>query len=313
MSRPRTLRLPPLATLQAFEAAVRHQSYTRAAEELHLTHGAISRHVATLQRRTGQRLFVRERQAMLPTPAARLLVTELRQALAMLERSFARELPTATRRRITLSVLPTWASRWLVPRLADFAVQLPDLDLTLDIRMDPADLDAGEADCAVRFGAGGWKNVPQLELHGDEQFPVCAPHFRGGDLPRNAEELVRSTLLSNPWLPWEPWLDAAGVDGSPPHPSLIFTDSSVLLDAAVAGLGVAMARASLVESDLRSGRLVRLGSISVRDPYRFWFVWRPEHPRLNDLMRVGDWLRQQAAGVRALHSAPAPAPVGDAV
>lgn len=291
-------RLPPLATLQAFDAAARHQSYTRAAEELHLTHGAISRQISALERRVGYRLFVRQRQSMVPTAEARLLVTDLRQAMTMLERRFSGERENESRHRVTLSVLPTYASRWLVPRLADFQAQLPDIDLVLDVRMSSADFAAGEADCAVRFGAGGWKQVQQMELHGDEQFPVCAPHYRGGELPRSPEEVFRSTLLHNPWLPWEPWLDAAGVAGPVPPPRLSFTDSNVLLDAAVAGLGIAMGRASLVESDLRSGQLVRLTSVSVHDPYRFWFVMPPTHPRLEVIQRLGEWLWQQSAALR---------------
>lgn len=293
------IRLPPLATLQAFEAAVRHQSYSRAAEELHLTHGAISRQIAALEQRVGYRLFTREKQSMVPTSAARLLVTDLRQAMTMLERRFSGDPEPESRHRLTLSLLPTYASRWLVPRLADFLVQLPEIDLVLDVRMDAADFSAGHADCAVRFGSGGRKHVQQLALHGDVQFPVCAPHFRGGDLPRTPDEIARSTLLYNPWLPWEPWLDAADIDGEAPRPTLSFTDSSVLLDAAVAGLGIAMGRATLVEGDLRSGRLVRLSSIAVRDPYQYWFVWPVNHPRLAQIQRLGDWLLQQSAGLRA--------------
>lgn len=300
MSSP-TVRLPPLATLQAFDAAVRHKSYSRAAEELHLTHGAISRHVAALERRVGRKLFVRERQQMEPTSAARLLVTQIRQSLAMLERSFASgaAAPSATaRRKLTLSVLPAFASRWMVPRLAEAMRQLPDLQLTLDIDFALAKLSAGHADCAVRFGVGGWADIQQQALYRDEQFPVCAPHYRDGALPRTAQEIVAADLLANPWLPWEPWLDAAGVEGPLPRPALTITDSSVLLDAAVAGLGVAIGRASLVEADLRAGRLIRLSAISVPDPHQFWFVWRADHPQLDDVLRLGQWLQRQAEAMR---------------
>jgi len=289
----KTIRLPALATLQAFEAAVRHASYTRAANELHLTHGAISRHIATLEQRTGVRLFLRQGQSMQPTPAAHLLVQQVRQSLALLERSFTPPQRHAERQRVTLSVLPAFASRWLVPRLADFVSLHPDLDLTIDVRTAIADFEAGDADCAVRLGAGGWKNVQQRELFADEQFPVCAPTFRGGDLPHDPHELIRCTLLGNPWLPWEPWLDAAGIDHPQPRQRLEFTDSIVLLDAAVAGLGIAMGRGSLVEHDLAAGRLVRLGRISIRDPYTYWFVWPAKHPRAAALSRVGDWLAEQ--------------------
>lgn len=287
------VRLPPLASLQAFEAAVRHRSYTRAAEELHLTHGAISHHIATLESRLGVKLFVREKNRMQPTEQGQMLVVKVRQALGLLERGFAPP-HGEQRHRLTLSVLPTYASRWLVPRLVDFQAALPDIDLTLDVRMGPADLASREADCAVRFGPGGWGDVQQEWLCGDEQFPVCAPGFRGGLLPRQPEELADCPLLGNPWLPWEPWLHAAGLDFPEPAQSLIFTDSVVLLDAAAAGLGIALARGVLVEGDLRSGRLLRLFDVSVRDPYGYLFVWRADHPQLDTILRVRDWLREQS-------------------
>ncbi len=290
----KTVRLPPLATLQAFEAAVRHRSYTRAAEELHLTHGAISHHVAALETRLGVRLFVREKNRMRPTEQGQLLVVKVRQALGLLERGFAQ--PTGdARKRIVLSLMPPFASRWMVPRLSDFRTQLPDIDLTLDVRMAPAELGT-EADCAVRFGPGGWPDVQQERLMREELFPVCAPGFREGLLPRTPAELRHCALLGNPWLPWEPWLHAAGLDFPEPPQSLMFTDSSVLLDAAAAGLGVAMARRVLVEGDLRSGRLLRLFDISVPDPYSYLFVWRADHPQLDTLHRIRAWLREQAAG-----------------
>lgn len=287
------VRLPPLASLQAFEAAVRHQSYTRAAEELNLTHGAISHHITALEARLGVKLFTRERNRMLPTEHGRLLVAQVRQALGLLERSFAG--PRVARAApLKLSVLPSFANRWFVPRLADFQARLPDIDLTLDVRQDVADLAAGEADCAIRFGAGSWAGLQQEWLFDDEQFPVCAPAFRGGNLPRTPEELEDCALLRNPWLPWEPWLHAAGVAFREPARGIVITDSAVLLDAAAAGLGVALARRVLVEQDLRSGRLVRLFELTVTDPYRYYLVWRVEHPRVDAILRVRDWLRLQA-------------------
>jgi LysR family glycine cleavage system transcriptional activator len=286
------VRLPPLASLQAFETAFRHQSYTRAAEELNLTHGAISHHITALEGRLGVKLFLRERSRMVPTEDGRLLVAKVRQALGLLERSFAPAAPAAIA-PLRISVLPSFASRWLVPRLADFQTQLPDIDLTLDVRQDIVDLAAGEADCAVRFGAGGWAELQQEALFEDQQFPVCAPNFRNGDLPRTPDELADCPLLRNPWLPWEPWLHAAGASFKEPRRGIAITDSSVLLDAAAAGLGVALARRILAEGDLRSGRLVRLFDVTVTDTYRYFMVWRADHPQTEAILRVRDWMRAQ--------------------
>lgn len=288
-----TTRLPPLATLQAFEAAVRHQSYTQAARELALTHGAISHHITALEHRLGLTLFAREKNRMVPTEQGRLLVTQVRQALGLLERSFAHAGATE---HVTLhvSVLPSLATRWLVPRLARFIARHPQIDLFLDVRATLADLAAGDADCAIRFGAGGWADVQQVRLMGDASFPVCAPGYRDGRLPKNPQELADCTLLRNPWLPWEPWLHAAQLDFREPARGPSFTDSSVMLDAAAAGLGVALARRSLAESDLQQGRLVRLFELTVPDPYSHYFVWRADHPKLPALFALRDWLLVEA-------------------
>lgn len=288
-----TTRLPPLATLQAFEAAVRHQSYTRAARELALTHGAISHHVATLEERLNLRLFEREGNRMVPTEHGRLLVVKVRQALALLERGFERAGRTE-HLTLTLSVLSSLASRWLVPRLASFIEQRPDIDLCLDVRAGLADLAAGEADAAIRYGTGGWPEVQQVRLMGDELLPVCAPHYRGGDLPKTLAELADCTLLRNPWVPWEPWLHAAGAELREPKRGPVFTDSAVLLDAAAAGLGVALARRVFAEGELRSGRLVQLLDLCVPDPSSYFFVWRADHPHIDAVHALRDWLIEQS-------------------
>lgn len=289
-------RLPPLATLQAFEAAVRHQSYTAAARELSLTHGAISHHITTLEERQGVKLFAREKNRMVPTEAGRLLVTKVRQALGMLERSFATT-DAAQTLTLSVSVLPSLAGRWLSPRLTRFAARHPQIDLFVDVRATLADLAAGDADCAIRFGPGGWAEVQQVRLMGDASFPVVAPGYREGLLPRTPDELADCTLLRNPWLPWEPWLHAAGLAFKEPARGPTFTDSSVLLDAAASGLGVGLARRTLVEGELQRGRLVRLFDLAVPDPYSHFFVWRADHPKLAAIAALRDWLLEETRGL----------------
>lgn len=285
-------RIPPLQALQAFEAAARHQNYTRAAEELALTPSAISHHIAALEARSGERLFRRDGSRMVPTEAGRLMVLKVRQALKLLERTFGparREGRTA----ITLSVLPSLAARWLVPRLAAFEADCPQVDLLIDANLAIVDLAHGAADCAIRFGPGGWTDVQQELLMGDERFPVASPRYQGGALPQRPEDLARHRLLRNPWMPWEPWFDAAGLALTDPPGGTAFNDASIMLDAAEAGLGIALARRSLVGRELRDGRLVRLFDIAVPDPHHYWFVWRANHPKLDAILAVRDWLKEQ--------------------
>lgn len=285
-------RIPPLQTLQAFEAAARHQNFTRAAEELALTPSAISHHIATLEGRVNARLFRREGSRMLPTEAGQLLAVKVRQALKLLERNFARP-QLAQHTELTLSVLPSFASRWLVPRLATFAADCPQIDLMVQALLTQADLLHGEADCALRFGTGGWRELQQELLMDDERFPVCSPRYNGGVLPSRAEDLGQHALLRNPWMPWEPWFDAAGLSLSEPARGPSFNDASIMLDAAEAGLGIALARRSLVEDSLREGRLVRLFEASVPDPHSYYLVWRADHPKLEAILTLRDWLREQ--------------------
>lgn len=287
-------RIPPLQTLQAFEAAARHQNFTRAAEELALTPSAISHHIATLEGRVNARLFRREGSRMLPTEAGQLLAVKVRQALRLLERNFARP-KLAQHTELTLSVLPSFASRWLVPRLAAFTADCPQIDLMIQALLTQADLLHGEADCALRFGTGGWRELQQELLMDDERFPVCSPRYNGGLLPGRAEDLAQhqQRLLRNPWMPWEPWFDAAGLNLSEPARGPSFNDAAIMLDAAEAGLGIALARRSLVEDSLREGRLVRLFDTSVPDPHSYYLVWRADHPKLEAILTLRDWLREQ--------------------
>ena len=285
-------RIPPLQTLQAFESAARHQNYTRAAEELALTPSAISHHIATLEGRANARLFRRDGSRMVPTEAGHLLVGKVRQALKLLERNFARP-QVSVHTTLTLSVLPSFASRWLVPRLAGFIAEFPQIDLLIHANLNLADLGRGEADCAVRFGPGGWPELQQEFLFGDARFPVCSPRYNGGALPQRPEDLGQHALLRNPWMPWEPWFDAAGLSLSEPSRGPSFNDAAIMLDAAEAGVGIALTRRSLVEDALREGRLVRLFEPAVPDPHSYYFVWRADHPRLEAILALREWLRDQ--------------------
>lgn len=262
--------IPSLQTLRALEAAARLGSYTRAAAELGLTHGAISHRLRALEETLGHPLFTREGNGMRPTPEALRLLVPVREALGLLALAFppVREAQAILR----VSLLPSFASRWLTPRLGAFRAAHPDIDVRIDARLELAEIGPGGVDCAIRYGKGGWPGVRAERLAGEVLFPVCAPAYREAQSLHTPVDLARAVLLRHDRQLWGPWLRAAGVALGEPTGGPLFSDTGLLLDAAIAGEGVALARARLVEGDLASGRLVRLSDIAADDSQSYWFV-----------------------------------------
>lgn len=300
--------IPPLQTLRAFEAAVRLRSFTRAADELALTQGAVSQHVRSLEAQTGMPLFERTREGALPTPHAQALALQVRQGLRVLERAFAGPPARVVARaqdpadrgekpvRLILSTLPAFESRWLGPRLARFRELHPGIELEIRGGVALARLDRRDRiDVAVRYGPGEWPGLHSEKLMDEPVFPVASPHYRDGKLPRRLADLASCTLLLHPWQPWELWLQAAGLDMTEPLTGPSYEDADALLDAAIRGEGIALARRSLVEADLAAGRLVRLWTVSVTDVHAYFVVWRPESAKLAAIDALRAWLREEAA------------------
>jgi LysR family transcriptional regulator, glycine cleavage system transcriptional activator len=272
--------IPSIQTLRAFEAAVRHASYRRAAEELAVTHGAISQHIARLEEDLGGvKLFVREGPQMLPTNAAQTLVVQLRAGLLQITAGLqqVRALPSgkSNRRTLTLSVLPSFAVRWLVPRLAEFQALHPVLDIVVRPTSTLASLDSRDGiDIAIRYGAGHWPGLQATRLMQSEVFPVASPAFLARSAITGAPELLQTALLRHARQPWRPWLNAAGLDWPEPLHGPVYDDDSALLQAAVAGHGIALARAALASDDLVAGRLVQIGEVTIEDDFSWYLVWR---------------------------------------
>ncbi len=279
--------LPPLHTLRVFEAAARHRSFTRAARELHVTHGAVSRQVKALAEFLGAPLFVRRGRDMVPTPAAAALLESVAAAFQKLEEALATAAGRRPARPLVISVLPSFAARWLVTRLPDFAARHPDIDVLL--RATPAVEELGDGvDMVVRYGRGGWRGLETVRLFPEELFPVCSPRFRNGRLPRRPRDLLSVPLLHDIDAPWELWLRAVGVAEPAPRAGLSFSDSSHLLAAAMAGQGVALARSVLAADELAAGRLVRVGrGVPARRAYYAAWPRRNADPRVDAFVR---WL-----------------------
>ena len=294
-------RLPPLNALKAFEAAARHESFTKAADELNLTQSAISHAIRSLELRLGVDLFDRFGRTVALTEAGRAFVSRLRLSLNLISEAF--EAPSRLgRARLVIAATPGIAERVLSARLPAFLAGQPDRELELRTVTGASEVSAGEADVAILYGAGACAGLTQRRLAGEALFPVAAP---ATDLPRRPEDLVRAHLIHQPEHPWRLWLEQVGLSDLPIHATVTADSPLAALELARGGAGICLARGLLVRDDLRSGRLVRLfeAEASLREDYTA--VWNPASPRADLIRPFVDWLAaaMEPSGAPALHAA----------
>jgi DNA-binding transcriptional LysR family regulator len=299
-----TSRLPPLQTLRVFEAAVRLRSFTRAADELALTQGAVSQHVRALEAQLDVVLFSRGRNGAEPTAKAHALALQVRQGLAVLERAFGlsserrvrRVNPSKESTTLAVSALPSFAARWLAPRLARFHSLHPSIKIVVSPGVQLARLDGRDRiDVALRYGPGHWPGLNCEKLMDEEVFAVASPAYRNGRLPRRLADLAHCTLLVHATQPWEPWFQAASLEMTVPADALSFDDVNSMLDAALRGAGIALARRSLVEAELADGRLIRLWRRSIVDVHSYYVVWRADSKKIAAIDSFRAWLQREVA------------------
>ncbi|MBI3146243.1 MAG: transcriptional regulator GcvA [Pseudogulbenkiania sp.] len=295
--------LPSLMALQCFEAAVRHLSFTRAAEELNLTQSAVSRQIRALEDFIGRPLFERVKQRLVLTVAGEAYAAAVQDVLDRAEAATLQLMAYSGEGGVlTIAILPTFGSRWLVPRLGDFTARYPDIQLNLVTQVRPFDFDKVEADVAIHFGPALWPGAICHRLMGEDIVPVCAPALLGGK-PHLAEarEILDYTLLQHTTRPqaWNDWLHAAGIEDLSGHEGSLlsgprFEHFFMVIQAAVAGLGIAVLPHFLVQEELQSGRLVVAVDKPVRSQHAYYLV----HPATKaDLYKVRvfrEWLLEQA-------------------
>jgi len=287
-------RLPPLATLRPFEAAARLESFTRAAAELHLTHGAVSHQVRALEEHLGTPLFARHGKRVTLTAAGRTFAEAVRDALGGIAQA-AEALRVRRDDRLSVSVLPSFASRWLMPRLIRFMDANPGLEVNVTASNALADFVADEVDVAIRFGVGPWPGLACEAFLEDEYFPVASPKLQGGKLPRAPRDITALRIIQEDRDYWCEWFAAAGVDGQHVRVARgpIFNDSTYSLQAAARGEGIALARRSIVGEDLERGTLKRLFDVSVPSRERYWFVSPKESAELAKVKAFRDWVKSE--------------------
>lgn len=296
MSEARSRQLPPLSALVAFEAAARHLSFTRGARELHVTQAAVSHQVRALEEDLGVPLFLRRTRALRLTDEGTRLLPVVRDALDRLDEVGRSLRGGATPHTLRVSAVPSLTARWLVPRLGRFRELHPDIDVLLAPTAELADFGRGEADIGVRYGRGVYPGLRSDRLFGEELVPVCSPALlRGPRALREPGDLRHAVLLHDEVHDdWRRWLLAAGVSGVDPTRGPVYIDSSMLVQAAMAGQGVALARRRLAELELAEGRLVRLFAISL--PVEFaYYVVSPEATAERPKIRAfREWLLAEA-------------------
>ncbi|MEO5677231.1 MAG: transcriptional regulator GcvA [Usitatibacter sp.] len=287
-------RLPPLSSLRPFEAAARHESFSRAAEELHITHGAVSHQVRALEEHLGAALFARHGKRVALTAAGRTFAERVRGALEEIAQA-ADALRARREDRLTVSVLPSFASRWLMPRLIRFMDANPKIAVIVSATTALADFYGDEVDIAIRFGNGPWPPLVCEKFLHDEYFLVASPSLYRGKLPRTPKELPGARIIREERDLWEAWFKAAGVpfDAAMQGPS--FNDSTFALQAAARGEGIALARRSILGEDLERGTLKRLFDISLPSPTSYWFVSPKETAAMGKVKLFRDWVRAELA------------------
>ncbi len=286
--------LPPLASLRAFEAVGRLASFSRAGEELLITQSAVSHHIKQLERHVQTPLFRREGRRISLTAAGAALHAKVTAAFELLGEGIA-ELRAAPH-RLRVSTLPSFAARWLLPRLHDFRARHPEIEIDVDATLKTADINGGEADIGIRYGAGSWPDAKAERLMAETLTPVLSPARlgRGPPLRTPADILQHMLLLTAKSLDWDVWLQQHGLQLNQGR-SMQLVDYNVAISAAVEGQGVALGRLTLIRPEIDSGALVApLARVCAPDRAAYWIITPSSRASSPAARLFRDWLVEQA-------------------
>lgn len=284
--------LPSLNAIRFFESAARHLSFTRAAEELFVTQGAVSKQIKLLEQQLDCQLFLRRGPQLVLTSHGERLLETVSSALDIIK------LGVATLRRaadctLTVSLLPSFGSYWLLPRLADFESHYPGISVRLASSYANIDFAvATDIDSAIRLGKGGWPGLAAHQITTDLMFPVCAPAV--ADSIRSIGDLRNQRLLvdSYPYDDWENWFAAAGHPYAA-HERRFYDDTGAQIRGALEGRGVSLIREEFIRDYLDSGMLVRLFDVEFYSDIHYWFVYPQSRARDQKITHFRDWLLAQ--------------------
>jgi len=296
----RAQRLPSLNALKVFWAAARHGSFVKAASELHVTASAVSLQIRQLEDELGLKLFDRTPKGLALTAAGSRILPDVNAAFERLRSTFSTLNEGEAGSVLTVSAAPSFAAKWLLPRLTRFLSAHPDIEVSIKATVELADFER-DADLGIRYGSGGYPDLETELLMREMVFPVCSPDLLGGRAQTSTAGLLNNVNLlhddsadQNEALPgWKMWLRAAAIDDVDWRKGPRFNQTVLAIEAAAAGLGVALAPAALVDGDLASGRLVRLAGGGLSEPFAYYLVYPAAKADRAAVQAFRAWLRAE--------------------
>ncbi|MBT5264650.1 MAG: transcriptional regulator GcvA [Rhodospirillaceae bacterium] len=284
------LNLPPLNSLRVFEACARIGNFSRAADELGLSQSAVSRQIQLLESRLNLQLFRRKGRSIHLSQEGQDYQRVVSRALAMIAAETGRLSRRPNTDTLVISTVPSFAVKWLAPRLQRFKQANETIDLRISTSYEHTDFQRDGIDVAVRYGTGGWPDLHVERLTEETLFPVCGPNFMQQNGFEQPEDLLRAPLLHGEISEgWQDWFRVTGIEtGALEGPR--FKDSCALIQAAMDGQGVTLAQASLVDGDLRDGRLVRPFMAAIDSRYAYYLVCPPTALQHGKVAAFRSWL-----------------------
>ena len=291
-------RIYPLNALRAYEASARHLSFVKASEELSVTPAAVSHQVKKLEEYLGLPLFRRRSRGLLLTESGQVLLTELREVFLRLDKAMERVIDSDSRGTVTLSVAPTFATMWLIPRLQKFYALQPDIDVRISTSLGLVDFQRDDYDAAIRLGSGQWFGLETIKLFDETVTPMCSPRLlEGPDALKRPDDLRKHVLLHNhsmdydPEAPtWDTWLKAAGASKVDASRGTHFSLPDHGLQASIDGAGVVLGWRTLAAPDIAAGRVVAPFDLVLPLGSSFYLAYPEAHSPRPNIAALRDWL-----------------------
>ncbi|MFT5758188.1 MAG: LysR family glycine cleavage system transcriptional activator [Alteromonadaceae bacterium] len=290
-------RLPPLKALRAFEASARQLSFTKAAEELFVTQAAISHQIKSLEEFLGIKLFMRKNRSLLLSEEGQSYYLDIKDVFNLLHDATEKLLARGAKGAITVSLQPSFAIQWLVPRLNAFNLLHPDIDVRIKAVDQPDNSLTGDVDIAIYYGRGRWSKLHADRLQQGYLIPVCSPLLLTGNKPlAQLSDLTNHTLLHDTSRrDWKRWFKEVGVTGTNVNHGPIFSHSAMVVQAAVHGQGIALAHSVLAKPELDTGRLIKPFKEVLLSKNSYYIVCRENQTDIGKIAAFRDWVLDTVA------------------